>query len=207
MPNPVDRLTEISTDITLIMNFPTTAHYFGIPQIDVLEDPVICNVVIFQTVLQEVRHRSAPVYKRLKDLIHEEERHFYTFTNEHHRCAKCIATSLFWLLLWTGSLVSFYSYRETFIEREPGESANDRNDRAIRVAAKWYSEHLAKPDDPKLVLLTNDVANKQKAEESGLLVYKCKLFGSNLLDLPDCGDNRVLRRPLFPRQSRSTSRA
>ena len=54
-------------------------------QIDVLEDPLIRNVIILQTVLQEVRHRSAPVYKRLKDIIHEKEKHFYTFTNEHHR--------------------------------------------------------------------------------------------------------------------------
>lgn len=54
-------------------------------QIDVLEDPLLRNVVILQTVLQEVRHRSAPVYKRLKDILHEKEKHFYTFTNEHHR--------------------------------------------------------------------------------------------------------------------------
>uniref|UniRef100_A0A3Q3E6N2 Protein DIS3 homolog n=1 Tax=Hippocampus comes TaxID=109280 RepID=A0A3Q3E6N2_HIPCM len=137
--------TVLQREACIESNLCSFSHYLVpdtnvvLHQIDVLEDPVICNVVILQTVLQEVRHRSAPVYKRLKDLIHEEERHFYTFTNEHHR--------------------------ETFIEREPGESANDRNDRAIRVAAKWYSEHLAKPDDPKLVLLTNDVANKQKAQE------------------------------------------
>lgn len=68
--------------------------------------------------------------------------------------------------------------RETFIEREPGESANDRNDRAIRVAAKWYSEHLrgcqADGEELRVVLLTNDLGNKQKAEENNLLVYKCK---------------------------------
>uniref|UniRef100_A0A671TQ79 DIS3 homolog, exosome endoribonuclease and 3'-5' exoribonuclease n=1 Tax=Sparus aurata TaxID=8175 RepID=A0A671TQ79_SPAAU len=118
-------------------------------QIDVLEDPVIRNVIILQTVLQEVRHRSAPVYKRLKDIVHEKEKHFYTFTNEHHR--------------------------ETFIEREPGESANDRNDRAIRMASKWYSQHLKTSetgaDGLKVVLLTNDQGNKQKAEDNGLLVY------------------------------------
>lgn len=72
------------------------------------------------------------------------------------------------------------SSRETFIEREPGETANDRNDRAIRVAAKWYSQHLKKfesqTDGLKVVLLTNDQGNKQKAEESGQLVYKCNLF-------------------------------
>jgi exosome complex exonuclease DIS3/RRP44 len=67
-------------------------------------------------------------------------------------------------------------FRDTFIEREPGESANDRNDRAIRVAVKWYSHHLdtAESDGLKVVLITNDQGNKEKAEESGLLVYKCK---------------------------------
>uniref|UniRef100_A0A3B5AX49 Protein DIS3 homolog n=1 Tax=Stegastes partitus TaxID=144197 RepID=A0A3B5AX49_9TELE len=141
--------TVLQKDACIESNLCSYPHYL-IPdtnvvlhQIDVLEDPVIRNVIILQTVLQEVRHRSAPIYKRLKDIIHEKEKHFYTFTSEHHR--------------------------ETFIEREPGESANDRNDRAIRVAAKWYSEHLkpleAETDGLKVVLLTNDQGNKQKAEE------------------------------------------
>ncbi|XP_008427489.1 exosome complex exonuclease RRP44 [Poecilia reticulata] len=135
-------------------------------QIDVLEDPVIRNVIILQTVLQEVRHRSAPVYKRLKDIIHEQGRHFYTFTNEHHR--------------------------ETFIEREPGESANDRNDRAIRVAVKWYSQHLktleSGSDDLKVVLLTNDQGNKLKAEETGVVVYKFDEYIKSLIGNPELVD-------------------
>lgn len=69
------------------------------------------------------------------------------------------------------------SSRETFIEREPGESANDRNDRAIRMAVRWYSQHLktfeSDTDGLKVVLLTNDQGNKEKAQENGLLVYKC----------------------------------
>ena len=37
-------------------------------QIDVLEEAVdgLDNVIVLQTVLEEVRHRSSPVYKRLK---------------------------------------------------------------------------------------------------------------------------------------------
>uniref|UniRef100_S4RPB2 DIS3 exosome endoribonuclease and 3'-5' exoribonuclease n=2 Tax=Petromyzon marinus TaxID=7757 RepID=S4RPB2_PETMA len=54
-------------------------------QIDLLEDPCLLNVVILQTVLQEIRHRSAPVYKRLRDIISTPQKHFYAFTNEHHR--------------------------------------------------------------------------------------------------------------------------
>uniref|UniRef100_A0A1A8NJF8 Exosome complex exonuclease RRP44 n=1 Tax=Nothobranchius rachovii TaxID=451742 RepID=A0A1A8NJF8_9TELE len=135
-------------------------------QIDVLENPVIRNVIILQTVLQEVRHRSAPVHKRLKDIIHEKEKHFYTFTNEHHR--------------------------ETFIERQPGESANDRNDRAIRVAVKWYSKHLqtlqSGPDGLKVVLLTNDLGNKQKAEENGMVAFKFEEYIKSLLANPELVD-------------------
>ncbi|CAG10087.1 unnamed protein product [Tetraodon nigroviridis] len=150
--------------------FIRSARSPSVLQVDVLEDPVIRNVVILQTVLQEVRHRSAPVYKRVKDMIHDKEKHFYTFTNEHHR--------------------------ETFIEREPGESANDRNDRAIRVASRWYSQHLrgcqSDGDELKVVLLTNDLANKQKAEENNLLVYKCEEYIKSLTANPELVDRLAL---------------
>ncbi|XP_033863792.3 exosome complex exonuclease RRP44 [Acipenser ruthenus] len=134
-------------------------------QIDVLEDPAITNVIILQTVLQEARHRSAPVYKRIKDVIHNVERHFYTFTNEHHR--------------------------ETYIEQAQGESANDRNDRAIRVAAKWYSEHLKKDQKEEgfqIILLTNDKKNKEKAEEAGLVAYTCEEYIQSLVANPELVD-------------------
>lgn len=168
--------TVLLKDACIESNLCSFPHYLlpdtnvVLHQIDVLEDPVIQNVIILQTVLQEVRHRSAPIYRRLKDLIHEKEKHFYSFTNEHHR--------------------------ETFIEREPGESANDRNDRAIRVAAKWYSEHLktskADPDGLKVVLLTNDQGNKQKAEESGMLVYKFEEYVKSLIANPELVDRLAL---------------
>ncbi|KAM7408518.1 hypothetical protein PAMA_002310 [Pampus argenteus] len=168
--------TVLQRDSCIESNLCSYPHYLlpdtnvVLHQIDVLEDPVIRNVIILQTVLQEVRHRSAPVYKRLKDIIHEKEKHFYTFTNEHHR--------------------------ETFIEREPGESANDHNDRAIRVAAKWYSQHLktAEPDTDglKVVLLTNDRGNKEQAEEKGLLVYKFEEYVKSLIANPELVDHLAL---------------
>ncbi|XP_062286202.1 exosome complex exonuclease RRP44 [Scomber scombrus] len=166
--------TVLQRDACMESNLCSYPHYLlpdtnvVLHQIDVLEDPVIRNVIILQTVLQEVRHRSAPVYKRLKDIIHEKEKHFYTFTNEHHR--------------------------ETFIEREPGESANDRNDRAIRVAAKWYSQHLKASDSDRLkvVLLTNDRGNKEKAEEKALLVYKFEEYIKSLIANTELVDHLAL---------------
>jgi exosome complex exonuclease DIS3/RRP44 len=59
------------------------------------------------------------------------------------------------------------------VEREPRESANDRNDRAIRRSALWYNKHLSdiSPDAPVVVLLTNDVENKEKAVKDGLIAF------------------------------------
>uniref|UniRef100_A0A8B9NZV9 Protein DIS3 homolog n=1 Tax=Apteryx owenii TaxID=8824 RepID=A0A8B9NZV9_APTOW len=134
-------------------------------QIDILEDPVIKNVIVLQTVLQEVRNRSAPVYKRVRDMIANPEKHFYSFTNEHHR--------------------------ETYIEQEQGENSNDRNDRAIRVAVKWYNEHLKKmknEENIQVIFLTNDRNNKEKALEEGITAYTCEEYIKSLMANPDLVD-------------------
>jgi exosome complex exonuclease DIS3/RRP44 len=54
-------------------------------QIDVFEEDVIKNVIIVQTVIDEVKHRSSAIYKRLRDILVNPGRSFYTFVNEHHR--------------------------------------------------------------------------------------------------------------------------
>ena len=53
-------------------------------QIDIFEEDIIKNVIIVQTVIDEVRHRSAAIYKRLRDILINPARKFYTFVNEHH---------------------------------------------------------------------------------------------------------------------------
>ncbi|XP_061223751.1 exosome complex exonuclease RRP44 [Neopsephotus bourkii] len=134
-------------------------------QIDILEDPVIKNVIVLQTVLQEVRNRSIPVYKRIRDVIQTPEKHFYSFTNEHHR--------------------------ETYIEQKKGETSNDRNDRAIRVAVKWYGEHLKKIEDEEktqVIFLTNDRINKEKALEEGITAYTCEEYIKSLVANPELVD-------------------
>ncbi|KAK3530497.1 hypothetical protein QTP86_027777 [Hemibagrus guttatus] len=170
-----DESPVLQRDACIESNLCTFPHYL-IPdtnvvlhQIDILEDPLIKNVIILQTVLQEARHRSAPVYKRIKDAIHDKEKHFYTFTNEHHR--------------------------ETFIEREQNESANDRNDRAIRVAAKWYTEHLSRSQsgaELKVVLLTNDRTNREKAEQNGVIAFRCEEYIKSLIGNPELVDRLAL---------------
>ena len=65
--------------------------------------------------------------------------------------------------------------RHTYVEQAKGESINDRNDRAIRVAAKWYQDHIGEAfpevEDAKVVFLTNDAGNLRQAKELGLNGY------------------------------------
>lgn len=67
------------------------------------------------------------------------------------------------------------------MERKPGETANDRNDRAIRVACSWYQSHLEESQKTrgsenkiKIVLLTQDAKNRELAIQEGLIAYRGK---------------------------------
>lgn len=113
-------------------------------QIDVLENPSVRNVIILQIVLDEIRHRSAPIYKRLKDILSNSAKNFYTYCNEFNM--------------------------HTYVERRPKESANDRNDRAIRTAVAWYAKHLERTGI-EVVLLTNDFENRKQAQAEQLMVF------------------------------------
>ena len=67
--------------------------------------------------------------------------------------------------------------RDTYVERQPGETANDRNDRAIRTAALWYKKHLELNQEVgdlntvQVVLLTNDRENANKAKDLGIATH------------------------------------
>ncbi|KAM7209316.1 putative mitotic control protein [Naviculisporaceae sp. PSN 640] len=124
------------------------------------------DVVVLQVVLEELKNRSLPLYNRLISLTKSEEKRFYVFFNEFRF--------------------------ETHVAREEGESVNDRNDRAVRKATKWYGDHLArtKADNiPAVVMLSNDRDNLRKAKLDGipacsLVEYVKQLKDSDrLLDL------------------------
>ena len=52
---------------------------------DVMEFPALCDVVVLETVLEEVKHLSMAAYTRLRALIANAARRFYVLLNEHHR--------------------------------------------------------------------------------------------------------------------------
>ncbi|KAK4782897.1 hypothetical protein SAY86_007271 [Trapa natans] len=129
-------------------------------QIDLIENPAIDDVVVLSIVLQEVRNKNFAVYNRVRALCNSSVRKFYVFSNEHHK--------------------------DTFVQDMAGESKNDRNDRAIRVAAQWYQNHLK--GVANVLLITNDKENKRKAVEMGISTetietYIKSLGRQDLLDL------------------------
>lgn len=82
-------------------------------------------------------------------------------------------------------------YRDTYVERKPGETANDRNDRAIRTATKWYDEHLQqsqlnipKAKRIRVVLLTNDAKNREIAQNEGILAISVDEYVKSLTEHP-----------------------
>lgn len=110
-------------------------------------------------------------------------------------------------------------FRDTYVERQPGESANDRNDRAIRFATNWYDSHIleaqekkhskknaAKTEKTRVVLISDDAANREKAEKEGILVATSEDYIKSLVDYPLLIDklarksfeNEKESLPLFP---------
>ena len=88
-------------------------------QLDLLEFegcPHLDHVIILETVAEEVRHNNLAAHKRLVRLLKSERRRVVFFANEHSR--------------------------HTYVRRNAGETPNDRNDRAIRVAAAWLGDQL-----------------------------------------------------------------
>lgn len=73
------------------------------------------------------------------------------------------------------------------MERQPGETANDRNDRAIRVATAWYESHLKKSVDNsnqiRVILLSDDKQNLEKARAEGIL---CSTVGDYVRGMDKC---------------------
>lgn len=87
---------------------------------DLMESPSFTPpIILLQTVLEEVRHRSLPLYNRLKALVKADDKKIWVFYNEF-RSYVSFSFSVFYSLLLC---------RETAVVAEENETPNDRNDR------------------------------------------------------------------------------
>jgi hypothetical protein len=51
-----------------------------------MEHPAVRDVVVLETVLDEVKHLSLSAYGRLRALVAAPERRYAVLLNEHHPC-------------------------------------------------------------------------------------------------------------------------
>lgn len=122
------------------------------------------DVIILQTVLEELRNRSLPLYNRVIGLTKSDDKHFYVFFNDFRL--------------------------ETYVVREQGETINDRNDRAVRKAVSWYGEHLRQAlrlskratQCPTIIMLSDDKENLRKAKAENLSACTLSDYVSGLED-------------------------
>ena len=163
---PPNRTSSKLSDLPIIESSLCGYPHYIIPdvavalrQVDFLEDSAINNVIILQTVLQEVRHERMIVYKRIRDTVSNPDKCFYVFSNEHHK--------------------------ETYYK---GES-EDRISEAIIKAVKWYTGHFKKASiEAEAVLLTGDEAGRDKACKEGIIAYTVFEYCEALLDCPGLVD-------------------
>ncbi|KAF2486944.1 hypothetical protein BDY17DRAFT_292387 [Neohortaea acidophila] len=121
------------------------------------------DIIVLQTVLEEVKNRSLPLYHRLIALTKNEGKRFYVFFNDFRL--------------------------ETYIQRDAGETINDRNDRAVRKSCTWYAEHLQQAVRsrksarcPTIVMLSDDRANLRKAKDEGIQALGLEAYVAGLPD-------------------------
>lgn len=99
VPDHVPTYVCVDTNVVLHQIDLISSNYFPLP------------LLVAQTVLDEVRHRSLPLYNKLKALLDED------FTGDKAWLGKRGWT------VWNEAI------EETYLVKEPGETPNDRNDR------------------------------------------------------------------------------
>ncbi|XP_055345726.1 exosome complex exonuclease RRP44-like [Paramacrobiotus metropolitanus] len=145
-------------NIGVSTQFPQ-AHY-TVPTLEVvmnqmafLEHPDVKNILIMSTVAEEVERLNFPIFERLKALHTNPSKHVFCFANEYHK--------------------------ECFVERIAKETKEERDQRAVCVAAKWHGDHLsqqhaAKSSTPVAVVLASSPKELSLAASVGapaVLIY------------------------------------
>ncbi|KAG9745500.1 ribonuclease R, partial [Aureobasidium melanogenum] len=126
-------------------------------------ETVFHDVIVLQTVLEEVKNRSLPLYHRLISLTKNDGKRFYVFFNDFRL--------------------------QTYVVREDKETINDRNDRAVRRAVKWYADHLEEAVSkrksircPSVIMISDDRDNLRKAKNDGITGLSLRDYVSGLDD-------------------------
>jgi exosome complex exonuclease DIS3/RRP44 len=117
---------------------PTIDLNVLLQQMDVFENDAVMNVIILQSVLDELRTQNMRTYARLRQVIADTTKRFFVFCNQHHK--------------------------DTYVELLPGETQKAYVERTIRVSARWYAMHFGSSSSKRLrrrrpLVVTNNEAS------------------------------------------------
>ncbi|KAL9708684.1 exosome catalytic subunit dis3 [Leucoagaricus gongylophorus] len=165
-------------------------------QMDLIESTLFTSpIVLLQTVMEEVRHRSLPLYNRLKALSKADEKKICIFYNEYRSCVPVLSREV----KFSSVLVKPQSY-----VRKTKHQMIGTIEACIRKATQWYNSHLQATrlpihgqttKVPTVVLMTEDAANRQIADRSGVPVVSVRRYvesmpeADKLLDLLSAVDS------------------
>lgn len=172
LPEHEDDWLAIDTNVVLHQIDLISAAAFPLP------------LLVAQTVLDEVRHRSLPLYNRLRTLLDDELDGSKTRKRGH--------------VVWNEAIDAMY------VQRSKDESPNDRNDRAIRRMAKYLqdqhsaAEQQQQPPAKKkkkqetsatttrqskrIRFLSDDAENVKRAKSEGIEALSVRDFVASLDD-------------------------
>lgn len=97
-------------------------------QLDLLQQeiPPLCDVIILQSVMTEVRKRNLSVFNQLSNLLRDSSKRFVLFANQNFENTY-------------GACLSVLSW---IVDRQMDEPIVDYNIRQIVAASKYFNEHL-----------------------------------------------------------------
>ncbi|EGR33437.1 rnb family protein, putative [Ichthyophthirius multifiliis] len=119
-------------------------EYTVLNQIDVIQNcPKLVNVVIMQTIVQNIKQKNVNTYNNLRNLVESEiYRKIHIFANEYSK--------------------------DTYTQIQPNETQEQRNQRAIFNSVLWYQSHLKNGNNINVMFITNNYSQYIIAQQQGI---------------------------------------
>ena len=134
IPQAAEFNTSVPSPYLIVLDTNVLLHH---P--DFLENKAIHDVIVPQSVQEEVKHRNQMAYTRLRQIIDHKaaNKRFYVFLNKHHL--------------------------KTYSEQS-SETPNNYNDRLIRQVCAFYQQHVNEHvTNCNIILLSDDRENREKS--------------------------------------------
>ncbi|KAL7675544.1 hypothetical protein ACOME3_001812 [Neoechinorhynchus agilis] len=136
-----------------------------VAQSDIFANDAIVDMIVPISVLEEVRQKSLSVYRKFRVLLNNNRKRFFLFLNEYSR--------------------------HTFVRKMMGESAEDRNFRALLAVVKFYKLHLLQNEygvHVNVLVISDNEKRRESSRSKGYPTFTMEEYvkGFGIAELEDC---------------------